>query len=351
MMMECSYAVTAWTQAVEDEHRLLSQVLAVLFAFPELPADVLTAACSGLAAAASRSRRGSPRRKADGKADFWNAVGGQYKASLDYVVTTIASSPGARSSAARRCGRRRSRARLADGPRTITEMHRIGGTVAAQGRRAAGRRWIAIPTLGLLAAAGADGRFRFDRVPPGPPRIVVRARRRRGGQGAGRRARRPGSTWSLKCENEPNGQPDRLPERALALGRRPAKVGGMPVHEVRRRASCSAISSRSCVWACERCCRGRRRSDRSGGPAQRASSGRRRLRPDAVVLDLDNGRRTSSATACARHHRDDGRALGPRRGPDGGPRPGVDHPRRVSAPVLERLRSELSSKHVHRVEE
>ena len=34
MIMECSYAVTAWTQAVEDEHRLLSQVLGVLFAFP-----------------------------------------------------------------------------------------------------------------------------------------------------------------------------------------------------------------------------------------------------------------------------------------------------------------------------
>src|SRR5829696_2731057 len=43
MMMECSYAVTAWTQAVEDEHRLLSQVLAVLFAFPALPTDLMPA--------------------------------------------------------------------------------------------------------------------------------------------------------------------------------------------------------------------------------------------------------------------------------------------------------------------
>ena len=37
LMLECSYAMTAWTQAVEDEHRLLSQVLGVFFAFPELP--------------------------------------------------------------------------------------------------------------------------------------------------------------------------------------------------------------------------------------------------------------------------------------------------------------------------
>ena len=41
MVMEASYAVTAWTQAVEDEHRLLSQVLAILFAFPEIPHDRL----------------------------------------------------------------------------------------------------------------------------------------------------------------------------------------------------------------------------------------------------------------------------------------------------------------------
>ena len=34
MVMECSYAVTAWTQAVEDEHRLLSQVLSIFFAYP-----------------------------------------------------------------------------------------------------------------------------------------------------------------------------------------------------------------------------------------------------------------------------------------------------------------------------
>ena len=37
MVMEVSYAITAWAQAVEDEHRLLSQVLAVLYAFPHLP--------------------------------------------------------------------------------------------------------------------------------------------------------------------------------------------------------------------------------------------------------------------------------------------------------------------------
>ena len=86
MLMECSYAVTAWTQAVEDEHRLLSQVLAVLFAFPVLPADVMPARLQGLADRFPIAGR-IAQPKADGKADFWNAVGGQYKASLDYVTT------------------------------------------------------------------------------------------------------------------------------------------------------------------------------------------------------------------------------------------------------------------------
>src|ERR671936_190143 len=86
MVMECSYAVTAWTQAVEDEHRLLSQVLGVLFTYPQLPDDVLAGRLSQTAQRyAIEGRIGQP--KSDGKADFWSAVGGQYKASLDYVIT------------------------------------------------------------------------------------------------------------------------------------------------------------------------------------------------------------------------------------------------------------------------
>jgi hypothetical protein len=41
LVMEVSYSITAWAQAVEDEHRLLSQVLAVLYAYPNLPEDAL----------------------------------------------------------------------------------------------------------------------------------------------------------------------------------------------------------------------------------------------------------------------------------------------------------------------
>src|SRR5215203_1082148 len=73
MVMEVSYAITAWAQAVEDEHRLLSQVLAVLNGRLR----------NGSQSLSIKAKIG--QAKGD-KADFWTAVGGQYKVSLDYVV-------------------------------------------------------------------------------------------------------------------------------------------------------------------------------------------------------------------------------------------------------------------------
>src|ERR671916_426913 len=84
MVMEVSYAITAWAQAVEDEHRLLSQVLAVLSAYPHLPEDALNGRLrNGSQGMSIKTKIG--QAKGD-KADFWTAIGGQYKASLDYVV-------------------------------------------------------------------------------------------------------------------------------------------------------------------------------------------------------------------------------------------------------------------------
>src|SRR5204863_7471593 len=47
LWLELTYAVTAWTKAVEDEHRLLSQVLAILFSYTRLPDDVLSSQLNG----------------------------------------------------------------------------------------------------------------------------------------------------------------------------------------------------------------------------------------------------------------------------------------------------------------
>ena len=175
MLMECSYAVTAWTQAVEDEHRLLSQVLAVMFAFPTLPPDAMPARLQGLAERFPINGR-IAQPKADGKADFWNAVGGQYKASLDYVVT-IACESGTAYERGPEVRTQTVSTRLSDGPaRTIVEMHRFGGTVGRKDGAPVAGAWVAIPELGLLATSDDDGRFLFNRVPSGHHTVAVRAR-------------------------------------------------------------------------------------------------------------------------------------------------------------------------------
>src|SRR5215203_4829759 len=122
MIMECSYAVTAWTQAVEDEHRLLSQVLAIFNAYPELPQESLNGRlANGSQAFPLKARIGQGKGE---KSDFWSAVGGQYKVSLDYVVRLSVES-GAKRERGPEVRTQTVRTSLSDNPsRTVLEMHR-----------------------------------------------------------------------------------------------------------------------------------------------------------------------------------------------------------------------------------
>ena len=114
---------------------------------------------------------GRPREE---KADFWTSVGGQYKASIDYVVQTTVES-GATFVRGPEVRTQTIRTQISDGPaRTLTELHRIGGRV----RDAAGEplrdAWVAVPEAGRWAVTDADGRFRFDRMRPGSHRAIAR---------------------------------------------------------------------------------------------------------------------------------------------------------------------------------
>lgn len=172
MVMEASYAVTAWTQAVEDEHRLLSQVLAIFFAYPELPQEHLNGRlANGSQAWPLKTRVGQGRGE---KADFWSAIGGQYKVSLDYVVRVSVES-GARLKRGPEVRTQTVRTGLADGPpRTVLEMHRTVGSVRDADGQPLADVWITLPDAGAWTSSAADGRFRFDRLPPGHHRVVAR---------------------------------------------------------------------------------------------------------------------------------------------------------------------------------
>jgi hypothetical protein len=123
---------------------------------------------------AVEGRIGQP--KGDGKADFWTAVGGQYKASLDYVVHLACESgtvhergPEVRTTT---IGVRRLEG--ASGSPVMLEMHRMGGVVLDAEGAPAGGAWVALPGLGRMTAAGADGRWDLSRVPPGEHEVVAR---------------------------------------------------------------------------------------------------------------------------------------------------------------------------------
>lgn len=84
-LFELSYLVTAWTQRPEDEHRLLSAMLACVLRHDILPEDVLQGAFAELPGL--RITVGLPPPQDSSIADVWSALGGELKPSLDVVVT------------------------------------------------------------------------------------------------------------------------------------------------------------------------------------------------------------------------------------------------------------------------
>jgi hypothetical protein len=82
---QLTYLVTAWASRPQDEHRLLSQVLATLVATDTLPARLLTGTLAELGLTLGLDAGGTG---ADGPSvsDVWSALGGELKASLQVRV-------------------------------------------------------------------------------------------------------------------------------------------------------------------------------------------------------------------------------------------------------------------------
>jgi hypothetical protein len=81
-----SYLITAWTQRPEDEHRLLSAMLACFLRYPVLPSDVLTGDLTSIPLPVLTTIALPPPQDRS-IADVWSALGGELKPSLDLVVT------------------------------------------------------------------------------------------------------------------------------------------------------------------------------------------------------------------------------------------------------------------------
>ena len=81
-----SYLVTAWTQRPEDEHRLLSALLAVFIRYDAMPDDLLGGPLAELGLPVPLTV-GLPPPEDRGFADVWSALGGELKPSIDVVVS------------------------------------------------------------------------------------------------------------------------------------------------------------------------------------------------------------------------------------------------------------------------
>ncbi len=173
LRIDASYAVTAWTRDVQDEHRLLSQTMAIFYAFPTLPADILP---PSLANGSQRYplKTTTAQERHEDASDFWTAVGGQYKASFNYVVTlsceggvSLERGPEVRTATTRLFDRDARNA-------TLLEMHRSGGTVVDGDGQALRNVWVHLLETGQLAVTDGEGRFRFDRLHTGDYTVVAR---------------------------------------------------------------------------------------------------------------------------------------------------------------------------------
>ena len=89
--VDCSYLITAWSSAtnpIDDEHRLLGEVMKVLLRYRQLPDDVLQGELVGLLPPVRV--RVVRQGYLQSLGEFWQAMGGKPKASLHYTLTVSA---------------------------------------------------------------------------------------------------------------------------------------------------------------------------------------------------------------------------------------------------------------------
>ncbi len=184
LWLDASYTLSAFSRAVEDEHRLLSQALTALASYPELPPEVLPAPLAGLRQqfGGLKTRAGDPRH--DATPDFWHAVGGAYKLSFHYIVTLPFPSG---SVLHRGPPVREQHVRVGDTVTrrpAIVERTRVRGSVVDSAGAGIAGAWVMLRDLGRVAETDELGRFSFTNVPSGSH--VVRARDAEGRQADGR---------------------------------------------------------------------------------------------------------------------------------------------------------------------
>ncbi len=88
--IDCSYLITAWASSTsnspaQDEHRLLGEVMKVLLRYPTIPDVVLQGSLQGQEPPLPTTSLQPGRLQ--NVTDFWQALGGKPRATLNFTVT------------------------------------------------------------------------------------------------------------------------------------------------------------------------------------------------------------------------------------------------------------------------
>ena len=169
-----TYSVTAFANAVEDEHRLLTRTLITLFQNPNLPPEVLQGSVAGQEI---RTFAAQPDGVMSSPADFWGALDNDMKPSIDYrVMLTLDLSQeipvGLALTSQFKLGLKVDES---EAVRVKELPMQIGGTVHQDGDPEQGIPGATVTLLERALDATTDerGRFTFSGVPEGSYTLVI----------------------------------------------------------------------------------------------------------------------------------------------------------------------------------
>jgi Pvc16 N-terminal domain/Carboxypeptidase regulatory-like domain len=180
--IKVSYCITAWSPAeqtpgippAQDEHTLLGNILQALLKYPELPPQALSGALAGQLPLPPTTTV-LPIVPDKNSGDFWSAIGGQLRPSLDYSVTVALDFQP--SSIDPMMTAVRVNVSSTSAGRTSDSFFVVGGTVrdSLVPANLVPGAWLRINENGQTLTTDANGQFIIDGISAGTYTLTVRA--------------------------------------------------------------------------------------------------------------------------------------------------------------------------------
>jgi hypothetical protein len=189
---DLSYVCTAWTNDIEDEHRLIWRVLATMMRCPELPRHLLQGTLTTIEEPIV-TEVAQPDGLLRDPADVWSALDNRIRPSINVVVTLPL--PDGDPIEAPLVLTRRIRVQE---PGRIVELIQIAGTVAtANGQPSSGAK-VRLKGHGYSTITSEEGRFSLAGIPDGVYTLVAEV----GSDSIEREITVPGVDYDLVVDSE-----------------------------------------------------------------------------------------------------------------------------------------------------